>query len=74
MMVHDLARFIKNATCKGLPGEAENPFRTRPPGSQDTAIEVSEGESVQLLRKLTGYPGGTEQVARIGGGKFTPDR
>lgn len=74
MMVHDLARFIKDAAFNDLSGEAVNQLKIRLLDSVGTAIGAVEGKPVRSIRRMIEDLGGNGQATLIGGGRTSIDR
>jgi len=74
MIVHDLAKFVHNATYNDLSDEAVNQLKIRLLDSLGTAIGAVEGPPVKAIRRMLDDFGGSKQSTLIGGGKTTPDR
>lgn len=74
MIVHNLARFIDQATFNDLSDEAVNQLKIRLLDSLGTAIGAIEGKPVQAIRKMVKDLGGTPQTTLIGGAKTSLER
>src|SRR5690625_5179270 len=74
MIVHDLSKFINDATYNHLTKEAVEQLKIRLLDSLGTAIGAIEGPPVQAIRNMIDDFGGAGQSTLIGGGKTTPDR
>ncbi|SHG49468.1 2-methylcitrate dehydratase [Fodinibius roseus] len=75
MIVHDLAKFVTNATYNDLSDEAVKQLKIRLLDSLGTAIGAIEGPPVQSIRKMIDdYLGGSQLSTLIGGEKTTPER
>ncbi|HLR32448.1 MAG TPA: MmgE/PrpD family protein, partial [Fodinibius sp.] len=74
MIVHDLAKFINDATYNDLTKEAVKQLKIRLLDSLGTAIGAIEGPPVQAIRNMIDDVGGAGQSTLIGDGKTTPDR
>jgi 2-methylcitrate dehydratase len=74
MIVHDLAKFVEQASFDELSEEAVNQLKIRLLDSLGTAIGAIEGPPVQAIRKMIDDLGGSEMSTLIGGGKTALDR
>jgi 2-methylcitrate dehydratase len=74
MIVHDLAKFIVNATFGSISEEALTQLKIRLLDSIGTAIGAVEGPPVKALQDMISDFGGSELSTLIGGRKTTPDR
>lgn len=74
MIVHDLARFVENASFNTLSNEAIKQLKVRLLDSLGTAIGAVEGPPVKAIRTMIDNFGGSGMSSLIGGGKTTPDR
>lgn len=75
MIVHDLAKFVTNATYNDLSAKAVKQLKIRLLDSLGTAIGAIEGPPVQSIRKMIhDYLGGSQLCTLIGGEKTTPER
>lgn len=74
MIVHELAKFVENATFDELSDDALKQLKIRLLDSLGTAIGALEGPPVQAIRKMIDDLGGTPQATLIGGGKTSIER
>ncbi len=74
MIVHDLAKFVHNATYNDLSDEAVNQLKIRLLDSLGTAIGAVEGPPVQSIRRMIDDLDGAKSSTLIGGEKTSPDR
>lgn len=74
MIVHDLAKFVSQASFDHLSELAKEQLKIRLLDSLGTAIGAVEGPPVQAMRKMISDFGGSEISTLISGGKTTPDR
>lgn len=74
MIVHDLAKFISEASYDHLSESAKEQLKIRLLDSLGTAIGAVEGPPVQAIRKMINDFGGSKMSTLIGGGKTSPDR
>jgi 2-methylcitrate dehydratase len=74
MIVHELAKFIEEASCDKLSQKAMLQLKIRLLDSLGTAIGAVEGPPIKAIRNMIDDFGGTEMCTLIGGGKTTPER
>lgn len=74
MIVHDLAKFVTNASFNNLSEEAVGQLKIRLLDSLGTAIGAVEGPPIKAIRQLVGDLGGSEMSRLIGGSKTSPER
>lgn len=74
MIVHELARFTKNANYNHLSEEAIRQVKIRILDSLGTAIGALNGKPIQSIKKMNEDLGGNRQASLIGGGKTSLER
>ncbi|MDZ7772172.1 MAG: MmgE/PrpD family protein [Balneolaceae bacterium] len=75
MIVHQLARFVQEASFEDLSREALTQLKIRLLDSLGTAIGAVEGPPAQAIRSMiTDSLGGNARSTLIGGGQTAPDR
>ena len=74
MIVHDLAKFVNQASFSDLSEQAKEQLKIRLLDSLGTAIGAIEGPPVTSIRAMIRDFGSSEQSTLIGGDKTTPDR